>query len=155
MTRRDRLHDWQFICRTLYGAAVVAALFSITPIAAQTTEQRVFSANYDLIFTINGREFQVRSLARVRSGSAIPIDLGRYRIDIGINDQPSGRPHIQLRIFERSADNWYQIETDELGFEADLVSPAEFKWQSADIGIDLALIVSRAPSRARQTDTDF
>ncbi len=131
----------------------IAALqsLSVSPAAERAT---VYAANYDLILTANEATFQATSKARVRSHSAIPVDFGRFRIDMQMATLSRDKVSITLIIHERADGEWLVIETENLAFEADLVSPVEFQWRSANLGIDLALIVSEAPSRVNR-DADY
>lgn len=134
---------------------LVAVMIALQPLAAvaRADTPAVFAANYDLILIADDRRFQATSKARVSSGSAIPVDFGRFRVDMKLSDAEADRVGVTLEIYERSNGAWYAIETDGLAFETELVSPIGFEWESAGFEIDLALIVSEAPSRAdRQAD---
>jgi len=141
--------------RIALRSVLIAALLSLQPLAAigRADTPAVFAANYDLILVANETRFQATSKARVASGSPIPVDFGRFRVDMKLSAAEADKVVVRLEIYERSNGAWYAIEADGLAFEAELVSPVAFEWESAGLEIDLALIVSEAPSRTdREAD---
>ena len=127
------------ISEKLRPILAIAALLLAIPAYGQTST--VFTANYDLVLTTGDGTWHMTSREKVRSGHSIPVEAQYHRVDLQITESDSNRITIAILVFEKSDDHWYQINADDLSFVADLGSPLEYKWESADINFDLAIIV--------------
>ena len=127
----------------LLSILAIAALLLAIPANGQTST--VFTANYDLVLTAGEGTWHLTSRARVRSGNSIPVEAQYHRVYLQVTEADSNQITIAILVFEKSDDHWYQINADDLSFVADLGSPLEYKWESADISFDLAIIVGVYP----------
>lgn len=104
----------------------------------------IYSSNYDLEFTVGEESYSVQSRARVRDGSAIPIELGKYRLDIGISESSPGHYIVNLKVLEKTNGSWFEMNLDAAHFSGEDGVPVEFEWSAADMGINLAFVASGA-----------
>jgi len=77
----------------------------------------------------------------VHSGHVIPIELGNFKVALEVSGGPDGRFTIKLPIFERTDNAWYQINVPAPMYHGDLAATIEIAWESADLKLDLTLIV--------------
>ena len=123
---------------------VIGLLFGLGALSAQGQSELIYSSNFELEFTIGKASYSVQNHARVRDGSAIPIELGNYRVEIGITETTLGHYQVDLRVLEKSKDSWLEMNLDGTSFSGDDSVPVEFEWNDADIGINLAFVASGA-----------
>lgn len=125
---------------------IVLTILVITPLfvfqAAQSEDDLIFFCNYDVLLTVDDSVGQINSRARVRDGHAIPIDFQDHRIDILIADAGEGRVELGITLFERSGDNWYQINPEPLKFSGVLGIPVQYQWSDGSMALDVAISVS-------------
>lgn len=102
----------------------------------------VFRSNYDVILTVEGNRYQSQSRAQVRDGHAIPIVFHDYRIELAIFSASDEKFSVVVTVFEILQGNWYQMDIDSLSFEGGFGIPVEYRWNSARIELDIAIVVS-------------
>lgn len=111
----------------------------------------VFSTNYDLQLTIDGENRQATSRARVRDGSTIPVPFQNYRVDLQATGVTEDQFRIDLVLFERTDDSYHptanstysQINPSAIPIDGTFGIPVEFKSTLAEIGVNLAIVVSK------------
>ncbi len=120
------------------GIAAIAIILFTTSFAE---EPPILAANFDLSLTVGDAHYTARNNAMVRSGNVIPIELGNFKVGLKVSEGPAGRFTIQLPVFEKTDNAWYQINQPAPEFDGDLGAPTEITWESVDLKLDLAIIV--------------
>ena len=118
-------------------AAIAIILFT----TSFAEEPPVLAVNFDLSLIAGDANYTAQSNAMVRSGNVIPIELGSFKVGLKISEGPAGKFTIQLPIYEKTDDTWYQINQPAPEFDGNLGAPTEITWESADLKLDLAIIV--------------
>lgn len=114
----------------------------ILPGSASGEPQIVFFANYDINLFIDGVRGSNQASAQVRDGHTIPVDFQSHRVDITISSGAAGKIRVDLKVFEKSQDGWFQMNAEKLAFEGELGVPVEYAWNDAGVALDLALVAS-------------
>ncbi len=102
----------------------------------------VFRSNYDIILTVEGNRYQSQSRAQVRDGRVIRIVFHDYRIELAVSSASDEKFSVVVTVFEILQGNWYQMDIDSLSFEGGFGIPVEYRWNSARIELDIAIVVS-------------
>ena len=102
----------------------------------------VFRSNYDVILTVEGNRYHSQSRSQVRDGHAIPIVFHDYRIELAVSSATDEKFSVVVTIFEYLRGSWYQMDIDSLSFEGGFGIPVEYRWNSARIELDIAIVVS-------------
>jgi transcriptional regulator of NAD metabolism len=102
----------------------------------------VFRSNYDVVLTVEGNRYHAQSRAQVRDGHAIPVQFHDYRIEIAISSVSDEEYSVVVNILENSRGSWYQLNDSSLSFEGGFGIPVEYRWSSAGVELDIAIIVS-------------
>ena len=104
----------------------------------------IFAVNYDLVFNVGEARYSMRENARVRSGNAIPMDMQSHRLELQITESDADAIIVSVTIFERTDNRWYRMNAEDIAFPAETGSPLEYKWTSADVDFELAMVVGFA-----------
>ena len=120
-------------------------LFLIWSIPAFSEPVPVFITNYDVTLTVDKNQpmhIQNNSI-KVRSGNTIPyVELGRYKVELRLSEQSPNRFSVDAAIFEKEKHDLRQISFDMPTYESELGIPLQFSWNSGDVLLDVALVVS-------------
>ncbi len=102
----------------------------------------VFRSNYDVVLTVEGNRYHAQSRAQVRDGHAIPVQFHDYRIEMAISSVSDEEYSVVVNILENLRGSWYQLNDSSLSFEGGFGIPVEYRWCSAGVELDIAIIVS-------------
>ena len=124
--------------------ATVLLLLVITPpaLAASADATLVWSCNYDVMRIVDDSVGKIRSRSRVRDGHAIPMEFQNHRVDIVVAEASETGVNVAVSLFEKSGEQWYEINPEPLTFSGDIGIPMRYQWTSSGIELDVAIIVS-------------
>ena len=125
-------------------ALKTAALALMFFASAYAQDPPVLAANFDLALTVGDAAYTARSNAMVRSGNEIPVELGRFKVGLKITQSSDSLFSIHIPVFEKTDNAWYQINVPTPVFDGQLGAPVEIAWESADLKLELAIIVGLA-----------
>lgn len=125
------------IMRNFYLVCALTALMT----AAHTQGVTVLSTNYDIALSIEDHNYRVSSHALVRSGNEIPNLLQDYKVGLRISEVSGERFTAQVIIYEKNGSGWHQVSVPPPEFDGKLGTPTEYRWESAGIELDVAVIV--------------
>ena len=120
-------------------------LAATVPATLAAESERVFSSNYHLVLNAGESMGEIQTSARVRDGHTIPAEFQTHRIDITVTSVSDSRFVIRLNIFEKYQSEWYRLDAGEMEFEGEFGIPVEYAWNSADLQLNLAIVVSPEP----------
>ena len=114
----------------------------LATVSSYVSAAAVFRSNYDVVLTVEGNRYHAQSRAQVRDGHAIPVQFHDYRIEMAISSVSDEKYSVAVNVFENLRGSWYQVNDDSLSFGGGFGIPVEYRWSSAGVELDIAIVVS-------------
>jgi len=119
---------------------ILCSVLGVSFCYAQST--LIFASNYDLALTTNDAQSRAQSRVEVRNESTFPIEFQKHKIHITVSAISEDQYTITMNIYEKSLGSWFEINADDMSFGGTYSIPVEYQWSSADIHLNLAIVVS-------------
>ena len=123
---------------------VFAVFLGLCTVTAYGQSALIFKASYDLEINLADESRSVKSRAQVRDGSTIPIEIGQYRVEIGISSTSPGYYKVDFLVSENANGIWIDTNLARVSFSGEDGVPVWFKWGTAEIHVNLELVASGA-----------
>jgi hypothetical protein len=118
------------------------AIVLVLALSAQAQDVNVLAANYEFELSIDDQLHSIQDRSLVRSGNEIPIELQNYKVGLRISDPEPDSFRVQVTVYERNGAAWHQITVPPPEFGGKLGIPTEYAWESGDLKLNIAIVVS-------------
>ena len=127
------------IIRTVLLAAIL--LTSVGLPAAESDD--VLQTHYEMLLDVGGTEGAIQTSTQLHDGHTFPVDFQSHKVDVTITSKSQTRCLVDLTVYEKVDDVWYQVNSGTIEFEATFRVPIVFQWNSGDIKLDFAIAINQ------------
>ena len=124
--------------------SVFVVLLGLCAVTAYAQSQLIFKASYDLEINLAAESRSVKGRAHVTDGDAIPIEIGQYRVQLGISSTSPGFYKIEVVVMENANGQWINTNLARVSFLGEDGEPVWFRWRTLEIDINLEFVASGA-----------
>ncbi len=142
LQRTPYLHKIAVVAVVLIALVCVRAVPNVYAQTGTAPTTISFRCNYDIVLEIDGETYEVRHQDSVRNGSHIPLGLGRFSIELTLNQISEHSVQVTVMIFETMRNNGGRVLRASPDFNARFGHPTNVVWSEGMVRLDIAASVS-------------